>query len=75
MYSFFNIYFPVVDNGYFASEVLSIDQTYLTHTRLGGLLPDRSYRITIYARNGRGRGQPYELEDKTLPGGRKSYAP
>ena len=61
----------VTDPGQFPRQGVSYNNPNTTRSSLTGLLPDHSYRITIYAKNGQGRGESYTIEDHTLPDGRK----
>ena len=54
---------------------VSYDNPLMIQTRLDDLLPDHNYRITIYAKNGQGRGKGYTIEDRTLPDGREYQYP
>ena len=65
----------MIDTGLFPREEFLSDNPALTTTQLTGLLPDHNYRVTIYARNGHGRGASYVLEDRTLPNGREYMPP
>jgi len=66
-------YLAVVDSeGSYPREEIDIDDPTMTTLRLRGLLPEHSYRISIWARTSAGRGDVFELEDRTLPDGRKS---
>ena len=57
--------------GYYPIEEIDIDDPLLTRLRVRGLLPEKTYRISIWARSRVGRGQLYSIEETTLPDGRK----
>ena len=52
-------------------EEIDLNDPEMKSHRLRGLQPEHTYRISIWARSRVGRGQVYELEEQTLPSGRK----
>ena len=57
--------------GYHPVEEIDIDDPSLVRLRVRELLPEHTYRLSIWARSRVGRGQKYSIEDVTLPDGRK----
>ena len=56
-------------------EEIDLNDPELTSMRLRGLSPEHTYRLYIWARTQVGRGQVYEIEETTLPDGRKYANP
>ena len=48
---------------------LEITNSKLTRYRLDDLEPEQMYRLSIWAMTKVGRGDEYQIEEKTLPGG------
>ena len=55
----------------FPMKEIDLNDPEISTLRLRGLLPERTYRLYIWARTKIGRGKGYEIETVTLPDGRK----
>ena len=52
-------------------QEIGLNDPEISTLRLRGLVPERTYRLYIWARTRIGRGEGYEIETVTLPDGRK----
>ena len=59
-----NLYEPSADE-----HEVEITENRLTKYRLDDLEPEQMYRLSIWATTKVGRGDEYQIEEKTLPGG------
>ena len=72
MYSQSLVFFSVIDSDeIFPKQELDLNDPEMNHIKLTSLVPHQTYRIHLWARTRVGRGKVYQIDERTLPEGRK----